>query len=218
MGNWSRFTTDGSTQTRTANQQNQITSISGQTTPLYDLNGNMLLDQTGNKQYIYDAWNQLVQVRNASNQTPLESFAYDALGRRIIENPGTARDLFFSAAWQVIEERVAGNAQDQYVWSPVYVDAMIERDRDADGNPGNGLEERLYVQQDANWNVTVLLTVAGSVTGRVRSAHPAQQRLDGTWKLHAGLGLHAPGWPLRQHQRAVQLPEPGLLADTWAMG
>jgi YD repeat-containing protein len=86
----------------------------------------MLLDQTGNKQFIFDAWNQLVQVRNASNQTLLESFAYDAQGRRIIENPGTARDLFFSAAWQVIEERVAGNAQDQYVWSPVYVDAMIE--------------------------------------------------------------------------------------------
>jgi RHS repeat-associated protein len=166
LGNWSSVTTDGSTQTRTANQQNQITSISGQTTPLYDLNGNMLLDQTGNKQFIYDAWNRLVQVRNASNQTLLESFAYDALGRRIIENPGTARDLFFSAAWQVIEERVAGNAQEQYIWSPVYVDAMIERDRDADGNPANGLEERLYVQQDANWNVTALISTSGAVQER----------------------------------------------------
>src|SRR5262249_35710825 len=33
----------------------------------------------------------------------------------------------------------------QYVWSPVYVDALVERD--AGG-------QRLYVQQDANFNVT----------------------------------------------------------------
>jgi RHS repeat-associated protein len=43
---------------------------------------------------------------------------------------------------------------------------MIERDRDADGNPGNGLEERLYVQQDANWNVTAVLNTSGSVQER----------------------------------------------------
>src|SRR5207247_1593395 len=39
LGNWSSVTTDGSTQTRTANAQNEITSISGQTTPAYDANG-----------------------------------------------------------------------------------------------------------------------------------------------------------------------------------
>ena len=54
--------------------------------------------------------------------------------------------------------RVGGNAQIQYVWSPVASDTLVERDRDADGNPANGLEERLYVQQDANGDVTALLT------------------------------------------------------------
>jgi len=41
LGNWTSTLTDGTTQqTRTANQQNEITSISGQTTPGYDANGN----------------------------------------------------------------------------------------------------------------------------------------------------------------------------------
>jgi RHS repeat-associated protein len=43
---------------------------------------------------------------------------------------------------------------------------MILRDRDADENTGNGLEERLYVQQDANWNVTAIVGLAGRVLER----------------------------------------------------
>src|SRR5262249_31433953 len=35
LGNWTSVTTDGSTQTRSYNKQNQITSISGLTTPAY---------------------------------------------------------------------------------------------------------------------------------------------------------------------------------------
>src|SRR5205823_165090 len=34
------------------------------------------------------------------------------------------------------------------------------------GNSSNGLEERLYAQQDANFNVTALVTTAGSVVER----------------------------------------------------
>jgi len=55
LGNWSGFTSDSSTQSRTFNAQNQLTSISGATTPTYDNNGNTILDETG-KHYTYDAW------------------------------------------------------------------------------------------------------------------------------------------------------------------
>jgi len=48
LGNWSSVTLNGTAQTRTANQQNEITSISGLTTPGYDLNGNTTTDQAGN--------------------------------------------------------------------------------------------------------------------------------------------------------------------------
>jgi RHS repeat-associated protein len=54
----------------------------------------------------------------------------------------------------VVEEQVNGAMTAQYVWSPVYVDAMIERD--TAGGP------RLYVQQDAHWNVTALVDTTGT--------------------------------------------------------
>jgi len=58
------------------------------------------------------------------------TFAYDALGRRIRAalNTKPATDRYYSAAWQVVEEEVGGSMTAQYVWSPVYVDALVERD------------------------------------------------------------------------------------------
>jgi RHS repeat-associated protein len=110
---------------------------------------------------VYDIWNRLVAYKNGS--TTLESLSYDGLDRRIVENPGTARDLYYSDQWQVLEERVGGAAKVHYVWSPVYVDALVLRDRDTGGGT---LSERLWVQQDANWNVTALVNGSGSVVER----------------------------------------------------
>ena len=62
LGNWSSVTTDGNTQTRSHNRQNQITSISGLTTPAYDGNGNMTTDEQG-RTLRYDAWDRLVEVK-----------------------------------------------------------------------------------------------------------------------------------------------------------
>src|SRR5207244_8061544 len=101
QGNWTSVITDGTTQTRSHNQQNQITSVSGQTTPTYDANGNMTTDETG-KTFIYDAWNRLAQVKSGTQVQV--SYGYDALGRRITETTGsTTKDLYYSAAWQVLE-------------------------------------------------------------------------------------------------------------------
>jgi YD repeat-containing protein len=146
LGNFTSVTTDETEQDRSANAQNEITSIDGLTTPEYDSNGNMTLDQNGNT-LVYDAWNRLVGYLDG--ETTLQSYQYDGLNRRIVEDPGTATDLYYSSDWQVLEEQVDGVATLQYVWSPVYVDAMVLRDQ----LYSNGtLEERLYVQQDANWN------------------------------------------------------------------
>jgi RHS repeat-associated protein len=74
--------------------------------------------------------------------------------------------LYYSSAWQVLEERTGGvsTATIQYVWSPVYVDALILRDRSTQNN--GTLDERLWVQQDANWNVTALVNTSGTVVER----------------------------------------------------
>jgi RHS repeat-associated protein len=50
------------------------------------------------------------------------------------------------------------------VWSPVYVDAMIARDRDTDAN--GSLDERLYAAHDANFNVVALVDTSGAVVER----------------------------------------------------
>jgi RHS repeat-associated protein len=157
MGNWSQFNSDTTTQTRGANRQNETTFISGQTTPTYDYNGNTTKDDTG-KQYVYDAWNRIVKVKD-QNGVLLGNYAYDALGRRIQEPiiSTSVRDLYFSTDWQVLEERDTNGTvvRAENVWSPVYVDALILRDRDPSGAGSFG--ERLYVQQDANWNVTAVV-------------------------------------------------------------
>jgi hypothetical protein len=87
---------------------------------------------------------------------------------------------FFYGGQQVLETRLGASnalsatAHEQYVYSLGYIDAVVCRDRDADGSTstgslgssGSGLEERLYYQQDREFNVTVLVSQAGDVVER----------------------------------------------------
>jgi RHS repeat-associated protein len=127
-------------------------------------------------QFTFDAWNRHRQTKNSSG-TLLRTHSYDALGRRLIEERTATgggveyRTLYYSASWQVVEERVSttpgteGPARIQYVWSIRYVDEMVLRDRDADSN--GSLEERLYVIQDANFNVTATINTSATVQERM---------------------------------------------------
>jgi RHS repeat-associated protein len=127
----------------------------------------------------------LVEVKN-SGGTTIQTYSYDALGRRITENPGTIRHFYFSAAGQVLEERVGSstNANVQYVWCPCYVDAMIERDRDTTGN--GTLDERLYVAQDVNYNVTSVFDTSGTVQERfVQEPFGLVTVYDATWNVRS---------------------------------
>ena len=72
--------------TETNNKQNEATAF-GSATLAYDGNGNLTTDQNGNT-LVYDAWNRLVAYK--SGGTTLETLSYDGLGRRIVENSGTA--------------------------------------------------------------------------------------------------------------------------------
>ena len=78
----------------------------------------------------------------------------------------------------------AGAPSTQYVWSNVYVDAMIERDRDTDAN--GTLDERLYTTYDANFNVTALVNVSGLVVERyIYDPYGKQTVLDPDWSADA---------------------------------
>jgi YD repeat-containing protein len=55
---------------------------------------------------VYDAGNSLVGMRDADGNL-LKSYAYDGLHRRIQETAGgVTTDLYYSDAWQVLEEHV----------------------------------------------------------------------------------------------------------------
>jgi RHS repeat-associated protein len=206
LGNWTTFTTDGVAEAREANAQNELTDVGGAALT-YSATGNLTTDAEG-RELAYDAWNRLVSVYDVSS-TLVARYEYDGMNRRIVEQVGTladpdatsapVRDLFYSFQWQVLEERVRdglgdipADADTRYIWSPVYVDAMIARDRNADANAGtgtDGLEERVYALQDANWNTTAIVAAtgvsglsAGEVVNRfVYTPYGEHEVLDAAW-------------------------------------
>jgi RHS repeat-associated protein len=212
LGNWTTVTTNGVAEARTANAQNELTQV-GSASLAYSPTGNLTTDAQG-RTLTYDAWNRLVSVADASG-TEVARYGYDGLNRRIVEQVGTPaspaaataaiRDIYYSQDWQALEERVritpsqvATNADTRFIWSPVYVDAMIARDRNADGNTTTGtggLEQRVYAIQDANWNTTAIIAATG-VTGVAAGAvinrfaytpYGESQTLTASWaSLNAG--------------------------------
>ena len=205
VGNWQSNTLNGTTTTRTNNAQNQVTSV-GSATLSYDADGNTLADNTG-QQYVYDAWNRLVTVKNASGTT-IAGYTYDAQGRRVTEaDPGQLTTaLYYSKDWQVLETDVGGVAAQQYTWSPFYVDGLVARDDHTPGESSTALDRRLYPEQDADYNVTSLTNASGAVVeryaydpygavtvenadGTMRGTGSASASLYGSVYLHQGLQL-----------------------------
>ncbi|RLS40119.1 MAG: hypothetical protein DWH82_04105 [Planctomycetota bacterium] len=116
VGNWDSFTTHSTTQTRSANKQNEITAVSGTTT--YDSNGNLTTDENNNR-FVYDAWYKVIQVKNSSNVV-IVTYGQDALHRHVTDTVGsTVTDRFFSSDWQLLETKVGSNTVTRNVWSPV---------------------------------------------------------------------------------------------------
>ncbi len=125
IGNQKSVTTDGSTVTRSANSQNELTGV-GSSTLAYDHDGNTTTDETG-KTLAYDAWNRLATA--ASGTHAVQTYTYDAQGRRISEyDAGTKTSLYLSAQSQVLEERQGTFVTAQNVWSIDYVNDLLLRD------------------------------------------------------------------------------------------
>ena len=105
---------------------------------------------------VYDAWNRLVEVKQGS--TPVATYTYDGLGRRITETAGDTQTYYYSSSDQVLEQLDGSNASAdcQYVWGLRYVHDLVLRDS------GAGFNVRLYALQDANWNVVALVGNTGT--------------------------------------------------------
>jgi RHS repeat-associated protein len=192
LGNWTTITSDGTPESRTHNSQNELTGV-GASSLAYDANGNMIQDEVG-RQLQYNAWNRLVRVSLSGDQ--VAAYQYDGFQHRIVTSVGNgpgaiARDLFYSAGWQVFEQRIRaggslGNvAEEQFVWSVAYIDGLILRDRNADLNNATGaggLEQRVYALQDALWNTTALVDVNGNVLDRFAyTPYGVVETFDSNW-------------------------------------
>ncbi len=94
----------------------------------------------------------------------MNSYTYDGTNHRISEDSGgaiNATQIYYSSQWQDIEEDInAGGpaVHAQYVWSPVYTNALLFRDYDFLMNGALSLSERGYALYDANYNVTAIVT------------------------------------------------------------
>lgn len=138
VGNWNSETTDGTAVNRTHDLQNELTAV-GSTNLTYDNAGSLTVDQDGHG-LVYDAWNRLVTVKSTPSGSAIQEYTYDAAGHRISQDSGTLTDLYYSANWQVLEERESELTKTQYVWSHTYIDELIERDRDVDGDVDGTLD------------------------------------------------------------------------------
>jgi RHS repeat-associated protein len=171
--------------------------------------------QTG-QTYTFDAWNRLVAVEEwtwddanedgvfqageKSTPVPVAEYQYDGLNRRtaklVYDAPSetwTRTDFYYNEDWQVLEERLATNVEDddkgqvasapsvQYLWDPRFIDSAVLRWRNA--NPEDpDLEETLYYTTDANFNVTSLVDPDGAVVERyVYDAYGTVTVLDPDW-------------------------------------
>ena len=117
----------------------------------------------------------MVSLSDGSNL--IAEYQYDSVNRRILitdydnsSDPATSevRHLYYSLQSQVIEERAdsSDDAAQQYVWNLGYIDDLLLRDRDTNGN--STLDERLYALTDLRYSVMALANSSGTIVERFR--------------------------------------------------
>jgi RHS repeat-associated protein len=152
------------------NALNQYTSIAAGATPAvvrdHDDNGNLTDD--GTKLLSFDYKNRLVGAQRKSDSAPIALYSYLADGRRVrkqVWNPdggALVRDTrFVLDGAQEVEEQdwSSGATTTTYVWSPVYVDELVEF-----MNAGGSF----FAHQDARCDVVAVTNAAGAVVERRR--------------------------------------------------
>ncbi len=109
--------------------------------------------------------------------------------------PAVRDDFYYNESWQLLQiDRTIGEGDSQpyerYAYDPRYIDAPILRDRDLDADgviDPSDADERIYLTQDANFNNTSAVDVAGDVVERYHYTDPTGKHvvLDGDWTTDA---------------------------------
>ena len=199
------------TQTRSHNDVNEITAISetigdAWTTPAHDAAGNMTSlpqpnDLTDSYDAVWDAWHRLVSLSD-SGSVVLE-FEYDGNNRRIIVTDSVETRHVYYNGQQAIEERVgtSSNADQQFVWNLGYVDDLVLRDYDTNGN--GTLDQRLYALTDLRFSVMALANTSGSIVERFQyDAHGVCTVMDSNFVVRSSTNYD---WSFRYTGRREDL-------------
>jgi len=138
--------------------------------------------------YTFDAWTRLVKATLEDTDVVIQSAEFDGLGRRVQKVVTNSGDLdgtivYLYNGHQIIETRDgSGNVESQVYHGTRYIDEVVGlRVKD---------QGRVYLQQDANWNVTAMTDLTGRVIERywyspygeleaVVAAHPFDYDDDG---------------------------------------
>ncbi len=181
QGNWLTYdkAEDGTEvidQTRRSNVSNQIIAIDGTNEGVaYDRNGNMTRIPTGDaltsapRKLVWNAWDQLVEVRDQATNDLIQTNAYDGLFRRTTRTlaDSTVIHQYYNDQWKPIEERKDASTDplNVYYWGarPGHRDDLIRRDRDTDGS--GTLDETLWCLMDY-FDPIAILGSAGAVQER----------------------------------------------------
>lgn len=163
-------------QSRWHNQSNQITAIDSESDGVaYDNNGNMIRVPTGDdltgapRKLIWNAWDQLVEVRVESSNALLQANAYDGLFRRTTRTlaDNTVVHSYFNERWKSVEDRLDASTDPEsiYYWGPRpgHRDDLIRRDRDT--NASGTIDESLWCLMDY-FDPIATLNASGAVQER----------------------------------------------------
>ena len=122
---------------RLADPANAYATVGGSAVQ-YGAAGNLTVDENG-RRYSYDERNRLIEVRKpAPDNTILASYAYDALGRRIVATIGAVTTRYYYDGQNVIEEYGwSGSAESgrlrYHVNGAQYIDERVATFEDGSG-------------------------------------------------------------------------------------
>lgn len=202
IGNWRHYQRkeDGLSvldQPRENNTDNQIVSLDHLSAGIgYDASGNMTATRPDkeadwSKGYlmVWDAWNRLVEVKEAQTETSVARYAYDGLARRVTrEVEGVVHHDFYNDAWKQVEERLdaAATPASLYYWSlrKGHRDELLRRDRDTNGS--GDLDESLYCVMDYYDPIAITDDAGGVVERYDYSAFGLVQIQDAEFEPRAG--------------------------------
>ncbi|MEL6396636.1 MAG: RHS repeat-associated core domain-containing protein [Planctomycetota bacterium] len=175
FGNWFTDPRIGTVQERKHTEMNELIEIlDGLGGPIdrkfmYDASGNLIMEEDGGmnlvRDYRYDAWNRLTEVKVPDPQSPgqlitIASYDYNPANQLILQTYDANKDgveeeqreLIYNDAWQLLEERVVADPgpsgreieRKQNFWGIRSLDDLIASRRDLEASGGTSPPNNLW--------------------------------------------------------------------------